>query len=895
MSVFNLDYLFRPASVAVLGASDNPAKLGQVVMRNLQRGSFKGPVYPVNPKYQTVLDMQAYPDAAALPAAPDLAVICTPADTVPDLVGQLGEKGTKAAVVLSAGLRREVQGKSLEQQMLDAARPHGLRILGPNCVGLMVPGQSLNASFAHVDPLPGKLAVVSQSGALCTSILDWARSRGIGFSCFVSLGDCADIDFGDVLDYLGSDPATRGILLYMESIREARKFLSAARATARNKSVIVIKSGRFREGARAAASHTGALAGRDDVFDAAIRRAGMLRVYSIEDLFGAAETLAHARPVHGRRLVILTNGGGPGVLAVDHLVEQGGILADLDPDLLSELDAVLPANWSRGNPVDIIGDADPERYLKVLRILLAHRNYDGLLVMLVPTAMVDNEAVARELVPEITATRKPVLTCWLGGDGVEGARRVFADAGIPGYETPGAAVRAFLQMSEYQENQYSLMQTPASMPEDFHPQPAPVRTLIDTVLGQGRELLDEAEAKSVLAAYDIPVVDTRIARDGAQAAELAGEIGYPVALKILSPDISHKSDVGGVALDIESQDALARAVDSMRSRVHALKPEARITGFTVQSMMRRPRAWELIVGVAEDPIFGPVILFGQGGTSVEIIGDRAVSLPPLNMALAEQLVARTRISRLLHGYRDVPGADVDAIYLTLVKISQLICDHPEIAELDINPLLADSEGVLALDARIRVARTGSSGTDRLAIRPYPRELEETVEIDGTRMMIRPIRPEDEPAHQKFISQLSPTDLYFRFFRAMNDMTHEQLARLTQIDYDREMALVATTLPADGHGETLGVARAVSDADGVEAEFAIIVRSDWHGRGVGHVLMERLIGYCRARGISRLVGQTLLDNEAMVKLAKSLSFETKADWQDHLVNLELRLKKVSVKS
>lgn len=888
MSVLNLNYLFHPASVALIGASDTPGRLGHVVMRNLQRGSFPGPIYPVNPKYKKVLGVEAFHDVATLPAAPDLAVICTPAATVPRLITELGVLGTRAAVVLSAGLRREENGTTLQQQMLDAARSHGLRILGPNCVGLLVPGSGLNASFSHINSLPGKLAVVSQSGALCTSILDWAHSRGIGFSCFVSLGECADVDFGDVLDYLGSDPATRGILLYMESIREARKFLSAARATARNKPVIVIKSGRFAEGARAAASHTGALAGRDDVFDAAIRRAGMLRVYSIESLFAAAETLAHARPVHGRRLAILTNGGGPGVLAVDHLVESGGVLAELEDDTIRKLDRLLPDNWSRGNPVDIVGDADPQRYLQAMRVMLGDRGYDALLVMLVPTAMVDNGAVARELVPEILDSRRPVLTCWLGGEGVAAARQVFAEAGVPGYDTPGAAVRAFLHMSEYQENQYSLMQTPASLPEDFEPRREPVRAVIDAALGAGREMLDEAEAKSVLAAYDIPVVQTLIAKDAEEAVEIAGRLGFPVALKVLSPDITHKSDVGGVVLDLDSADMLKKAAESMLDRIRTAKPKARITGFTVQPMARRPRAWELIVGVAEDSIFGPVLLFGQGGTSVEIIGDRAVSLPPLNMALAEQLVARTRISRLLRGYRDTPPADMRAIYLSLVKVSQLVCDHPEIIELDINPLLADAGGVLALDARIRLRAAAGRGVNRLAIRPYPRELEERLELGGTSLMIRPIRPEDEPAHQAFFRQLSPTDVYFRFFRAMNDLTHEQLARLTQIDYDREMALIATTLPADGRGETLGVARAVSDADGTEAEFAIIVRSDWHGRGVGHALMERLIHYCRARGIGRLVGQTLLDNEAMVTLARSLSFESRVDWQDHVVNLALRL-------
>jgi acetyltransferase len=888
VSVLNLERMMQPRSVALIGASERPASVGRVIMQNLLDGGFSGPVYPVNPRHASVLGVPAFAGAAALPDAPDLAVVCTPPATVPGIIDALGRRGTRAAVVITAGLREHPGDGNLEERMLRAAGAHRLRILGPNCIGLLLPRLGLNASFAHTGSAPGRLAFLSQSGALCTTVLDWARSRGIGFSCFASLGDSADVDFGDLLDYLGSDPATRGILLYIESIRNPRKFLSAARATSRNKTVIAIKAGRFEAGARAALSHTGALAGRDDVFDAAIRRAGMLRVHTIEDLFDAAETLAYARPLRGKRLVMLTNGGGPGVLAVDQLAAQGGVAASLSAPTLAGLDACLPHNWSRGNPVDIIGDAGADRYVKALRILLADPECDALLVMLVPTAIVDNLAVARGVAAELKETRKPVLTCWMGEQAVADARRLFAEAGIATYDTPASAVRAFMQMVEYEENQYSLMQVPASVPESFHPQTDEVRGIIRRALDAGREVLTEPEAKAVLAAYGIPVVPTRVAADAAEAAAAAEEIGFPVALKILSADITHKSDVGGVLLDIQSPAILEAAAAGMLARVRAANPDARIEGFSVQKMVSARRGQELIVGMAEDAIFGPIILFGHGGTAVEVVADRAVSLPPLNMALAAQLIERTRISRVLKGYRDVPPVDLDAVQLTLVKVSQLVTDHNEIIELDINPLIAGPQGVIAVDARIRLAGSRGSGPERMAIRPYPRELEERISLDGTELLIRPIRPEDGPAHAEFFARLSPRDVHFRFFRAVHDLSLEQLARFTQIDYDRELALIACARGPQGRPETLGVVRAVADADNTEAEFAIIVRPDWQRRGLGRLLMDRIIRHCRNRGTGRLVGQTLMDNEGMLRLAVEFGFRSRALPEDHVMYLELPL-------
>ena len=668
MSVLNLHKLLKPESVALIGASRHDNEVGNVVLKNLLEAGFHGPILPVNPKAQTIRGVYTYPDIKSLPIIPDMAVVCTPPDTVPGIINNLGEKGTRAAVVITAGLARSNDKQNLEQQMLVAAKKFGLRILGPNSIGLLIPDIGLNASFAHTNSLTGRLALLSQSGALCTTLLDWAKSRGIGFSHFISMGDISDIDFGDMLDYLGSDQKTQGILMYIESIRSARKFISAARATARNKKVIVIKAGRFREGARAAASHTRALAGNDDVFDAVIRRAGMLRVYGIDDLFASVETLAHAKAVSGNRLIILSNGGGTGVLATDHLIANGGSLAELTPETIDALNKVLPSNWSRANPVDIIGDSDANRYVSALRILIKDPAYDAILIMLVPSAVINNEEVAKAITQEVYNIHRPVLTCWLGEAAVSRAREIFQNAGIPTYESPLSAIKAFMHLVNYEQNQKSLIEIPPSIPEGFQPAILETQNIIDNVLNQDREILTEPESKQVLQKYQIPTVATRIVKDTQEAIASAAELGYPVALKILSGDISHKSDVGGVLLGIDSPQILEVAVEGMLSRIRKTFPDASIDGFTVQEMVQKTNAHELIIGVSTDPIFGPVILFGHGGKSVEIINDKAIALPPLNMALAAQLINRTRISKLLYGYRDIEPVAIDQIQLTLVKV-----------------------------------------------------------------------------------------------------------------------------------------------------------------------------------------------------------------------------------
>ncbi len=887
MSVRNLEHLFRPQSVAVIGASDRERSVGAVVMRNLREGGFSGPLWPVNPKHKRIDGLQAWPTVEALPQAPDLAVICTPASTVPGLIAELGRKGTRAAVVLSAGLKGPSgdKGLSIEQAMLQAAKPYLLRILGPNCVGLLVPGVGLNASFAHAAAKPGPLAFVSQSGALATAMLDWANSRAIGFSHFISLGDSADVDFGDVLDYLASDGDTRAILLYMESVGSARKFMSAARAAARNKPVVLVKAGRAPEGAKAAASHTGALAGADDVFDAAVRRAGLLRVDSLGDLFDAAETLARSRPLMGDRLAIVTNGGGAGVLAADALSLGGGHLSALTPATLAQLDAALPATWSKGNPVDIIGDAPVERYTAALQTLLDAPEVDAVLFMHAPTAIVPSIEIAAACLPQLREAPKPVLTCWLGGAVVQAAQEACEAAGIPTYETPERAAAAFLQLADFRRNQAALLQTPPAAPSAAAPDIAAARAVIQQALDSGRELLNEPEAKTLLSAFGIPVVATRTVNNVAQAAAAASEIGFPVVLKILSPQVSHKSDVGGVALNLQSADEVRRAAERMQQRVGELRPDATLDGFTVQQMVSRPRAHELIVGVATDPVFGPVILFGQGGTAVEVIRDRAVALPPLNMALAADLVSRTRVASLLAGYRDRAAIDMRALNTTLLQVSHMACDLAELVELDINPLLADDRGVIALDARVKVRAAAKGLADeRLAIRPYPAQLEEEVQLEGQPVRLRPIRPEDGPRLQSFYAHATPADMRLRFFLTRREVPQTELARYSQIDYDREMTFIA--LPADESDGMLGEVRAVCDPDNQRAEFAIQVATGSQHHGLGRLLMEKMLRYLRERGTRELVGECLAENTSMGRLARSLGFEVKPN--DDGGTLDMRL-------
>ena len=892
MSVRNLDPLFRPGSVALIGASEREGSVGAAVTRNLLGGGFSGDIWLVNPRHKRIFDCPAWPDVGSLPAVPDLAVVATPASTVEGVIKDLAEKGCRTVVVITAGFGEGADGRggARGQALLDAARPHLLRIVGPNCVGLMLPRVGLNASFAAVTPPGGALAIVSQSGAIVTAVADWAADRGIGFSSLISMGDMLDVDFGDVLDMLAQDSKTKAVLLYVEAITHARKFMSAARALSRLKPVIVMKSGRHTEGALAAASHTGAMAGSDATYDAAFRRAGLVRVYTMDEMFAAVETLALTDPPPGDRLAIVSNGGGFGVLATDALMDFGGRLAELSPETVKTLDSDLPSTWSGANPIDIIGDATGARYAATLEAVGADSGVDAIIALNAPTALASSQDAARAAIAAALPKDVPLLTAWLGGEKARTARQLFVEAGIPTFDSPSDAVRAFMHLVEYRRGQQALRETPPSIPEgEIPPDIDAARRIVDAALQEGRELLTEPEAKAILAAYHIPVVPTQTVVDAGEAAGAAERLGFPVVLKILSRQITHKSDVGGVALNLADGAEVREAASRMLEQVSRLSPGASIDGFVVQPMVSRPHAHELILGASEDPQFGPVLLFGHGGTATEAVSDTAVALPPLNLLLARQLMERTQIWRLLRGFRDRPAADLHAVAVSLVRVSTLIADLEQVAELDINPLLADETGVIALDARI-VIRPAAAGERavRLSIRPYPTELEDIVQHRGGRYLIRPIRPEDEPGLVAAFQSMSPKDIRTRFFALMKVFPSALAARLTQIDYDREMAFVLLDEPAQsedaGTGQTvgapefehaLGVVRMSADPDFETAEFAITIRSGKQNRGYGHLLLARLIDYARQRGLSELYGQVLSDNRHMIDLGRSLGFKATA--------------------
>jgi acetyltransferase len=870
MTIRNLDRLLAPKSVVLVGASDRPGTIGQTMVRNMLEAAYRGRVMLVNPTHANLEGQPCYPDIASLPAVPDLAVIATRAPTVPALIAELGQRGCKAAIVITAGFGGP-EGAALKQAMLEAARPHLMRLLGPNCVGLLAPAIGLNAGFAHMAPASGHIAFLAQSGAIVTSVIDWAAARGLGFSYLVSMGEMADIDFADMLDYLAADQATTAVLLYVETVGNARKFMSAARVAARGKPVIVIKAGRHAEGARAVVSHTGAMAGADAVYDAAFRRAGLLRVFALDELFAAAETLAGARRVEGDRLAILTNGGGLGILATDALIDEGGHLADLTAATIQRLDAVLPAMWSRGNPVDIIGDADAHRYERALDEILADPGVDAVLVLNCPTAVADGMASAEATLDAYRRHAKCALTSWVGGATANRARDLFAAAGVPTYDTPESAIGGFMHLVRWQRSRVQLMQTPPSIPESFRPDAPAARRIIATALAAGRSLLTGPESRAVVAAYGIPLPIQRIARSAAEAASIAAELARPVVLKILSPDISHKSDVGGVVLGIQTPADVAAAAARMQARIASLKPEARLEGFTLEPMIERGEGIELILGMSEDSQFGPVMLFGEGGVAVEQLADRALGLPPLNLTLAHEMIEQTRVFRLLRGYRNRKPADLGAVALSLVKLSQLVTDLAEVVEVDINPLVAGPDGVVALDARV-LATSTPRGLSRLAIRPYPAELESDVALeDGRPYRLRPIRPEDEPALRRAFDRLSPETIRMRFFSPLKQFSHALAAQLTQIDYDREMAFVLADVGPAGPSDIYGVVRLSADPNGERGEFAVVVADAMTRRGLGRLLMRRIIDYAASRGIAEVFGLVLAENEVMLDLCRHLGF------------------------
>jgi acetyltransferase len=888
MSTYRLRNLFSPRSVALVGASPRQRSVGRAILGNIHKAKFKGEFGLVNPHYAEIDGLATVDHLGKLPFVPELVAITAPATAVADIVDEAGKRGAAGALIITAGLGHGAG--SLAEAAERAAQKYGMRLIGPNCLGVMMPGADLNASFSAHMPGPGNLALISQSGAIAAGMVEWAAQRAVGFSGIVSIGDQLDVDIADLLDYFALDSKTRAILLYVEAIKDARKFMSAARAAARIKPVVVVKSGRMAQGAKAAATHTGALAGSDAVYDAAFRRAGVLRVSDLRELFDCAETLGRLEPPPGKRLAILTNGGGIGVLAVDRLAELGGIAAALTPATRERLDSVLPPTWSGSNPVDIVGDADPARYAAALEVLLADPGNDAILVMNVQTAIAPADDIAATVTGLVSKYRqqhrdsaKPVLAVWVGAD--QKIVDLLSEAKIPNYPTEDDAVRGFMHLVRHREVVEALAQVPPAMPSEFAPDIDAARQIVAAALADGRHWLDPVEIKRLLEAYEIAMVPTFAAADAEQAVAHASKLfaqGATVVLKIMSRDIVHKSDVGGVVLNLTSPDAVRAATADILARAKALRPEARISGVIVQAMVVRSKARELILGLADDPTFGTVIVFGRGGTAVEIINDKALALPPLDLQLARDLIERTRVSRLLRAYRDVPAVEQGSVAMVLVKLAQMAADIPEIRELDINPLLADETGVLAVDARVAVGRVerkfAGSGPANFAVRPYPSQWQRHLEMkDGWRVFVRPIRPEDEPLIHELLRHVTRQDLRLRFFAPMKEFTHPFIARLTQLDYARAMAFVAFD---EATNEIVGVVHIHSDSIYETGEYAILLRSDLKGRGLGWALMQLIIEYAKSEGLKAISGDVLQENTVMLEMCRSLGFEVKTDPVEH---------------
>ena len=895
-----LDAFFAPRTVAVIGATETPGSVGRTLLHNLISTPFGGTIYPVNPKRANVLGIKAHRRLSDIAEPVDLAVIVTPAATVPAIVAECADRGVPNAIIISAGFREAGQaGVELEAKVLAEARRGRMRIVGPNCLGVMSPLTGLNATFAAGIARPGKVAFLSQSGALLTAILDWSLHEQVGFSAFVSLGTMLDVGWGDLIDYLGDDPRTRAIVIYMESIGDARAFLSAAREVALTKPIIVIKAGRSEAASRAAASHTGAMTGSDEVLDAAFRRSGVLRVTNIGDVFHLAEVLGKQPPPTGSNLTIVTNAGGPAVLATDALVAGGGRLAGLATETLARLDAVLPAAWSHANPIDILGDAGPERYAKALEIAAADPASDGLLAILTPQDMTDPTLTAEALTKHAHIAGKPVIASWMGGAQVAAGNDILNRVGIPTFAFPDDAARAFCHMWRYADNLRGLYETPASR-SDGDTNPAAVRAVVEAARQDGRTLLDEHESKAILAAYGIPTVPTRIARDEAEAVAAARELGFPVAVKLWSRTITHKTDVGGVKLGLVDAAAVAAAYRDIEQTIASKATRADFLGVTVQPFVQRRRDLELIVGSALDPQLGPVLLFGAGGEMVEVLRDRALALPPLTATLARRLMEQTRIHAALLGVRGRPPVNLDQLATLLVRFSDLVVEHPRICELDINPLLAGAEGFLALDARVVLAdpATPDAELPRTAIRPYPTEYVcRSALRDGTPIVVRPIRPEDEPLMVAFHGTLGEDSVRMRYMQGMKldqRTAHERLVRVCFNDYDREIALVVERTAASGDREILGLGRLSKDraahagAGGADAEFSMLVADPWQGKGVGHELLSRLIDIGARERMTRIYADILGANLRMQRLCTRLGFTIDSSPGDGVVRAERRL-------
>ncbi len=877
MSIRNIDKILNPKRVAVIGASNKRGGVGYTVLHNLITGGFSGVVYPVNPKSESVQGIQAYPDIASLPNPPDLAVICTPAPTVPGIIEQCGRAGTRGIAILSAGFRETgKEGMKLEKQIQKIARKYdGMRIVGPNSLGVIVPRIGLNASFAATMPRPGHLAFISQSGALCTSVLDWADQQNVGFSYFVSIGNMLDVSFAHLIDYAAEKGDTKSVMLYVESIPEARLFTSAARAYARTMPLVAYKAGRFAESAAAASSHTGALAGEDDVYDAAFKRAGIERVYDVDDMFDCAGLLARNELPRGGRLAIVTNAGGPGVMATDSLISLDGEMAKLSKDTYKALNEILPSAWSHRNPIDVLGDAQPDRFAKAVELALADKGVDAVLAILTPQAMTDPTGTARMLNEISSKSPKLVLAAWMGGVSMAEGLRIMNGGSVVAYPSPDNAVRAFMHLVSYSANLRILHETPAEVPLEFELDRKQRVSSSNQIIDSAPPVLASSEAKELLEVYGIPTARTVEASTAAMAVKAAKKLGFPVVMKVLSPQITHKTDVGGVELNLRDEKQVKAAFQRIVKSARSHRPDADVQGVTVEPMVSLENAHELIVGVKRDATFGSVIMVGTGGVEAEVLRDRSLGLPPLNEQLVRRMLGSLRTWPLLKGYRGRPGIDVDKLIETLIRFSYLVADHPRIAEFDVNPLLVSPNGVIALDARAMISparRLGKGAYPHLVISPYPEKyITPAKTFDGRELTLRPIKPEDEPLWLEMLNSCSPESIRMRFFSLISDFTHEMAVRYCVNDYDRELALVAETAH-EGRRLLVGVARLVADPNHHTAEFAVIIPDAWQSRGIGAALTDVCMRVAKDWGIRRVVAYTLPENHRMLKIFKDRRFK-----------------------
>ncbi|MEA3477055.1 MAG: GNAT family N-acetyltransferase [Bacteroidota bacterium] len=889
MALKTLDKIFKPRRIAIVGVSSNAQNVGNIALKNLVAGGFNGVVYPINPKHEAVMGIQCYPDIDSLPKVPDLVVICTGAKSVPGLVKQCGEAGILGLIIMSAGFKESGEaGRKLEEQVkAEVDKYPGMHVIGPNCLGVIVPGMNMNVSFAANMPRKGNVAFISQSGALCTSVLDWAIEQKVGFSNFVSIGNTMDVGFGDLIDYFGQDPNTKSIVLYVESITRSREFMTAARAFARKKPIIVYKAGRFPESAKAAASHTGAMASEDNIYDAAFERAGISRVYDIGDIFDFTDLIARRNIPKGRKIAIVTNAGGPGVMATDTLISLGGKLTELSEETMEKLNAVLPPFWSHGNPVDVIGDAPPERFSKATEIVLEDQNVDAVLVILTPQAMTAPTETAIAISELARHTSKPIMAAWLGGKSMREGLQVFNDNNIAAYATPEQAIRAFMTLAKYSRNLEILYETPKSVPVDFTIDRKKVRKEFEKKYFNKEKILSEDVSKKLIDAYGIPVTQPQPAHSALEAADIANKIGYPVVIKILSPDITHKSDMGGVALNIKDENAVWMTYKNMTETIAGKMPKAKIEGVTVQPMFNKKDAIELILGIKKDPIFGTCIMVGMGGTAAELLKDKSLGFPPLNERLARRMLENLKMYPLLQGYRGSKPQNVDKLIEVMIRLSYLAADYPEIEELDINPLLVTPENVIALDARVVIDQeidvAETIPFSHLVLRPYPERYVKKSKLgDGKEILLRPIQPEDEPLWLEMLGSCSKESIYSRFRYNFHFDSHEVATQFCYIDYSREIGIVAE-IEKKGRKRLIGVGRLITDADFEVAEYAVLIIDEYQKKELGTILTKYCTEIAADNKLKQVIAYTTKDNQPMIQVFKKIGFQVKYN-DDNIVSV-----------